>query len=125
MKQQIKTNTAQSAPGLLSQALVVNNLIFTSGFIHITPDGKMIEGSTEEKFKQVMVNIEETLKAANAKLDDIIKATIYVTDMAILPDINKLYVTYFNEPLPVREAVCVKSLPLGADIEISVIAEKI
>jgi 2-iminobutanoate/2-iminopropanoate deaminase len=124
MKQEIKTNAAQSAPGLLSQALVVNNLIFTSGFIHATPDGKMVQGSTEEKFKQVMVNIEETLKSANAKLDNIIKATIYVTDMAILPDMNKLYVTYFNEPFPVREAVCVKSLPLGADIEISVIAEK-
>ncbi len=122
MKREIKTDKAQSAPGLLSQALVSNDFIFTSGFIHITPDGKLIEGSTEDKFKQVMKNIKETLKAANANLDDIVKVTIYVTDMTILPELNKLYVTYFKEPFPVREAVCVKELPLGASIEISVVA---
>ena len=71
-----------------------------------------------------MTNIEEVLKAAGAELDDIIKAAIYVTDMSIMPELNKLYVTYFKEPYPVREAVCVKELPLGANIEISVIATK-
>ena len=71
-----------------------------------------------------MKNIEETLKAANSDLNDIVKVTIYVTDMTILPDLNKLYITYFQEPLPVREAVSVKELPLGASIEISVIAKQ-
>lgn len=122
MKQQIKTDKAQSAPSLLSQALVSNGFVFTSGFIHLTPDGKLVEGSTEEKFGQVMKNISEVLKAANADMNDIIKATIYVTDMTILPELNKLYVSYFTEPYPVREAVCVKELPLGASIEISVVA---
>lgn len=121
-KLEVKTENAQSAKGLLSQALIVDGLVYTAGFIHLTPNGKLVEGSTEDKFKQVMMNIEETLKAAGANLDDIIKATIYVTDMSILPDLNKLYVTYFKEPLPVREAVCVKELPLKASIEISVIA---
>jgi 2-iminobutanoate/2-iminopropanoate deaminase len=124
MKEEIKTDKAQSAKGLLSQALISNGFIFTSGFIHVTPDGKLVEGSIEEKFRQVMTNIEEVLKAANASLNDIIKATIYVTDTSILPELNKLYVTYFNEPYPVREAVCVKELPLGASIEISVVAVK-
>lgn len=124
MKQAIQTDTAQSAKGLLSQALISNGFIFTSGFIHLTPDGKLIEGTTEEKFRQVMKNIEEVLKAGNATLDDIVKATIYVTDISILSELNKLYVTYFKEPLPVREAVCVKELPLGASIEISVVANK-
>jgi 2-iminobutanoate/2-iminopropanoate deaminase len=124
MKQEIKTDKAQSAKGLLSQAVVSNGLIFTSGFIHVSPDGEMVEGSTEDKFKQVMSNIEEVLKAGGADLNDILKATIYVTDISILGDLNKLYVTYFEEPYPVREAVCVKDLPLGASIEISVIARK-
>jgi 2-iminobutanoate/2-iminopropanoate deaminase len=123
MKKEIKTSKAQSAPGLLSQALEVNGFIFTAGFIHVTPDGKMVKGSTEKKFKQVMKNIEEVLKKAGASMDDIIKATIYVTDMSSLPELNKHYVTYFNEPYPVREAVCVKELPLGAEIEISVVAK--
>jgi len=122
MKREIKTDKAQSAKGLLSQALVSGDFIFTAGFIPVTPDGKMVEGSTEDKFKQVMKNIQEVLLAAGANLDDVLKATIYVTDMAILPDLNKLYVTYFKEPYPAREAVCVKELPLGASIEISVIA---
>lgn len=124
MKQEVKTDKAQSARGLLSQALISGDFIFTAGFIHMTADGKMVEGSTEEKFRQVMTNIVEVLKAAGAELDDIIKATIYVTDMGIVPELNKLYVTYFKEPFPVREAVCVKELPLGASIEISVVAIK-
>ena len=122
MKQEVKTDKAQSARGLLSQALISGDFIFSAGFIHVTPDGKMVEGSTEDKLRQVMTNIKEVLKAAGAKLDDVIKATIYVTDMRIMPDLNKHYVSYFKEPYPVREAVCVKELPLGASIEISVIA---
>lgn len=122
MKQEVQTDKAQSAKGLLSQALISGGFIFTAGFIHMTPDGKMVEGTTEDKFRQVMTNIEEVLKSAGAELNDIVKATIYVTDMSIMPEFNKLYVTYFREPYPVREAVCVKELPLGASIEISVIA---
>lgn len=122
MKQEIKTDKAQSAKGLLSQALIVNDLIYTAGFIHITPDGKLIEGSVEDRFRQVMKNIEEVLKAANADLNDIVKVTIYVTNISILKELNPLYVTYFQEPFPVKEAVCVKELPLGASIEISVVA---
>lgn len=123
-KVEVKTNNAQSAPGLLSQALIANGLIFTAGFIHLTPDGKLVDGSVEDRFKQVMKNIEEVLKEANTSLNDIVKVTIYVTDISILKDLNKLYVTYFSEPYPVREAVCVKELPLGASIEISVVAIK-
>lgn len=123
-KVEVKTSNAQSAPGLLSQALITNGFIFTAGFIHLTPDGKLVDGSVEDRFKQVMKNIEEVLKEANANLNDIVKVTIYVTDISILKDLNKLYVTYFSEPYPVREAVCVKELPLGASIEISVVATK-
>ena len=71
-----------------------------------------------------MKNISAILAAANATLDDVVKVTIYVTDMAFMPELNKAYPTYFKEPYPAREAVCVKELPLGTDIEISVIASK-
>ncbi len=124
VKKEIKTVSAQSAPGLLSQALTTNNFIFTSGFIHVTSDGKLIDGSVEDKFRQVMKNIQEVLRADDADLNDVVKVTIYVTDISILPELNKLYVTYFDMPYPVREAVCVKALPLGADIEMSVVAAK-
>lgn len=124
MKEEVQTTKAQSAPAILSQALVANGFIFTSGFIHATPDGNVIQGTVAEKVKQIMLNIEETLKAAHATLDDILKVTIYVTDIAILSELNAVYPTYFTKPYPVREAVCVSALPLGATIEMSVVAVK-
>ena len=124
MKKEIISADAQSAKGLLSQAIEANGFIFTAGFIHMDEEGNMVEGSVEEKFKLVMLNIENVLSAAGSNLDDIVKVTIYVTDLSILAELNKLYVTYFSEPLPAREAIGVKELPLGATIEISVTAIK-
>jgi 2-iminobutanoate/2-iminopropanoate deaminase len=124
MKQQITTNEAPSAPAFLSQAVVSNGLIFVSGQIHNSPDGSLVGDTTEEKVAQIMKNIKAVLKAANASLGDIVKVVIYVTDMSVMPELNKVYPTYFTEPYPVREAVCVKELPLGANIEMSVIAAK-
>lgn len=120
---EIKTSKAPNAPGLLSQAIVSNDFVFVAGQIHITTDGELIEGSTADKVKQIMKNVESILNEADAGLDDIVKVTVYVTDMALMPDLNKEYPTYFSGLLPAREAVCVKELPLGAQIEISVIAE--
>ncbi len=122
MKQQIITVDAPQAASLLSQAIVANGFVFVAGQIHNTPDGVMIEGSTEEKVRQIMRNIEAVLLRAGATLNSIVKATIYVTDMSLMPEINRIYPTYFTEPFPAREAVCVAALPLGASIEISVIA---
>lgn len=123
MKKEVIANDAQSAKGLLSQALISNGMVYTAGFIHLSPDGELVGETTEEKLHQVMQNIEHTLKAAGSELNKVIKATIYVTDMSIVPELNTYYVEYFDDPMPVREAVQVSALPLGADIEISVIAE--
>lgn len=124
MKQAFSTNEAPGAPAFLSQALVSNGLIFVAGQIHALPDNTLVGDTTEEKVAQIMKNLTAILKAADATLDDVVKVVIYVTDMAVMPDLNKAYPTYFKEPYPVREAVCVKALPLGASIEMSIIAEK-
>ncbi len=124
MKQQISTDQAPKVPHILSQAIVANGSIYVAGQIHNTADGVMIIGSTEEKIEQIMKNIAAILKAADAGLNDIVKVVIYVTDMAQMSKLNEVYPTYFTEPYPVREAVCVKELPLGATIEISVVAAK-
>lgn len=123
-KQAVVTNDAPSAPAFLSQAIISDGTMYVSGQIHILPDNTLVGDTTEEKVAQIMKNISAILNAAGAALGDIVKVVIYVTDMAVMPDLNKVYPTYFKEPLPVREAVCVKALPLGASIEISVIAEK-
>lgn len=125
MKQQIATPDAPSAPAFLSQAIVSNSLIFVAGQIHSELDNSLVGETVEEKLAQIMKNISAILAAADATLDDIVKVTIYVTDMAFMPELNKAYPTYFKEPYPAREAVCVKELPLGASIEISVVAAKL
>lgn len=123
MKQSATTPDAPDAP-FLSQAIISNGTIYVSGQIHGKPDGSVVEGSVKEKLDQIMQNITAILKAAEATVDDIVKVVIYVTDMAQMPELNEVYPTYFKEPYPVREAVCVQALPLGATIEISVVAAK-
>jgi 2-iminobutanoate/2-iminopropanoate deaminase len=123
MKQSASTPNAPNAP-FLSQAIISNGTIYVSGQIHGKADGTLIEGSVKEKVDQIMQNITAILKAAEATLDDIVKVIIYVTDMAQMPELNEVYPTYFTKPFPVREAVCVKELPLRSTIEISVVAVK-
>jgi 2-iminobutanoate/2-iminopropanoate deaminase len=124
VKRRISTDQAPQAEKILSQAMESNGLIFVSGQVHVTPAGDLIIGSAGEMLEQVMRNIQSILEAAGAGLNDVVKVTIYVTDMALLPELNKSYPSYFQEPFPAREAVCVKELPLGADIEISVVAHR-
>lgn len=123
MKTKIETSEVPAAPGLLSQAIVSNGTIYVAGQIHNTSDGKLVEGSVEEKVHQIMKNLQAILEAAKADFSHVVKVNIYVTDISDMPKLNEVYKTYFtNEPLPVREAVCVKALPLGATIEMSLMA---
>jgi len=124
MKKEITTEYADSVPGVLSQAIDTGNLVFVSGQINISAEGEMVGETVEEKLKQIMKNIEAVLNAAELGLDNIVKATIYVTDLGQMQELNKHYPTYFTAPFPAREAVGVKELPLGATIEISTIASR-
>ena len=107
-----------------SKFIVKNGFIFTSGQVHLNHDGTRLEGSIEDKSHRVMKNLESVLKEAGISFKDVIKTTIYVTDMSEYAKINEVYASYMSEPYPARESVCVKELPLGADIEISMIAAK-
>lgn len=123
MKTKIETPKAPPA-GISphSQAIVANNFVFTQGSICLTPEGKLLEGTTEEQVHQIMKNLQAILEAAGATFADVVKTTIYMTDMSLYGEINKVYASYFSDPYPAREAVCVKELPLGAQVEISMIA---
>lgn len=124
MKTKVQAANAPQSPNLLSQAIMTDNLVFVSGQIHMTLDGTMIEGSIEERLSQVMTNIQAILTAAGLSLNNIVKVTVYLTDMTELKKLNEAYPKYFQDTLPAREAVCVKELPLGASLEISVVATK-
>jgi 2-iminobutanoate/2-iminopropanoate deaminase len=122
MKRVISTPNAPAAEAILSQAIVAGGFVFVSGQIHNKADGTMVEGPVEDKLRQIVANIEAILAAAGSDLDKIVKVTLYVTDMAVMPELNKVYPTLLPAPLPAREAIGVKALPLGASIEMTVIA---
>jgi len=124
MKKKIETNQAPKAVGPYSQAITIENFIFTSGQIHLTPEGKLLEGTIEEKTHQVMKNLKAVLEMANVTFVDVVKTTIYVTDMSDYGKINEVYSSYMTEPFPARETVCVTALPLSARVEISMVAIK-
>ena len=124
MKTKIETANAPKATGPFSQAIASGNMVFTSGQVYLTADGKLLEGSIEAQTHQVMKNLKAILEAAGVTFSDVVKATIYVTDMSLYGKINEIYASYFSQPFPARETVCVKELPLGAKLEISMIAIK-
>ncbi|MDE1762574.1 MAG: Rid family detoxifying hydrolase [Candidatus Micrarchaeota archaeon] len=124
MKTKIETDNAPKATGPFSQAVAEGQLIFTSGQVYLTPEGKLLEGSIQEQTRQVMENLKAILEAAGVTFSNVTKSTIYVTDMSLYKEINEAYGSYFSDPFPARETVCVKELPLGAKVEISMVAVK-
>lgn len=125
MKQKIETAKSPKAIGPYSQAIINGNILFTSGQIHLTPDGKLLEGPIETLTHQVMKNLKNILEKVGVTFNDVVKTTIYVTEMSHYGKINEIYGSYMAEPYPARETVCVKQLPLGAQVEISMIAIKV
>jgi endoribonuclease L-PSP, putative len=125
MKTKVETPKA-SLPGTSphSQAIISNNFVFTQGVIYLTTDGKLLEGTVEEKVRQIMANLSAILAAAGVTFENVVKTTIYLTEMEIYGKVNEVYGSYFKGVYPARETACVKELPLGARIEISMIAVK-
>jgi len=124
MKKEIVTKDAPEAKGPFSQAIKFGNILFTSGQIHLTPEGKLLEGTIEEKAHQVMKNLQSVLREAGYTFSNVVKTTIFLTNMKTYGKINEVYGSYMEKPFPARETVCVKQLPLGANVEISMTAVK-
>ena len=123
MAKKIATPKAPAAIGPYSQAMVVGNLVFTSGQIAINPASCNIEaadvvGQTE----QVMKNLGEVLTAAGASFASAVKTTCFLADIADFAAFNEVYGKYFTEK-PARSCVAAKALPKGALVEVEVIAE--
>lgn len=124
MNTKVDTSGAPKATGPFSQAIVNGNLVYTSGQIYLTTEGKLLEGTIEEQTHQIMKNLKAVLEGAEVSFSNVVKTTIYVTDMSVYGKINEVYGTYFSDPFPAREVVCVQALPLGANVEISMVAIK-
>ncbi len=124
MKKIIFTANAPAPIGPYSQAVLINNTLYTSGQIALNPQTMELNlENIETETKQVMENIKAILTAADMTFENVIKASIFITDMSNFNRINSVYANYFNEATaPARETVQVACLPKNVNIEISVIA---
>lgn len=100
------------------------DLVFFSGKIELTPEGKVLEGTITEKTRQVMENVKAELKNVGLTVSDIVFSQVFLTDMGNYKEFNEEYIKHLKKPYPARYVVAVKELPLGASVEISVIASK-
>jgi 2-iminobutanoate/2-iminopropanoate deaminase len=125
MKKIITTNGAPAPIGPYNQAVEVHGMLFVSGQIALIPGTNDLNmESIEKETKQVLDNLNAILQEAGMTFSNIVKSSIFLSDMALFAEVNKLYESYFSSEYPARETVQVAGLPRGVNVEISVIASR-
>lgn len=123
MKKIIFTPNAPAPIGPYSQAVEINNMLYVSGQIALNPQtGELISGNVQDETRLVMENMGAILEAAGVNFGQVVKCSIFVSDMNDFAAINEVYAEYFQENPPARETVEVAQLPKGVQVEISAIA---
>ncbi|MCL1791184.1 MAG: RidA family protein [Peptococcaceae bacterium] len=122
MSQPVITPRAPAAIGPYSQGINTGNLLFTSGQIPLDPNDGKLYSDIKQATKRVLENIIAILEEAGSGLDQVVKTTVYLKDMADFQAMNEIYATFFHDPCPARSCVQVAKLPLDAIIEIEAIA---
>jgi 2-iminobutanoate/2-iminopropanoate deaminase len=119
----ILTQTAPDPVGPYNQAIKANGFLFASGQIALIPGTTTMQTETfEAEVRQVMTNVGEVLKAAGSSFSDLVKVTVFLTDMGTFPEFNAIYSEYIPAPYPARSTIEVSQLPKGGRIEVEVIA---
>lgn len=125
MKKVIHTDNAPKAVGPYSQAMQMGEFLFCSGQISINPkNNEVFTGDIKIQTEMVMKNIEAVLSAAGMNFDNVIKTTIFITNMNDFATVNEIYAKSFKEAPPARSTVAVAGLPKGVNVEIEVIAHR-
>ena len=123
MKKIILSENAPAPIGPYSQAVEVNGFLYCSGQVPLdAKSGEVVGENIGEQTEKVMQNISEVLKAADLTFDNIIKTTIFITDMASFQELNAVYAKYFKNEPPARSTVAVRGLPKNVLVEIEVLA---
>ncbi|MCZ6498541.1 MAG: RidA family protein [Gammaproteobacteria bacterium] len=123
MKQQpIQTDSAPAAIGTYSQAIRAGDTVYLSGQIPLVPETmELVSGGAERQIRQVFDNLTAVAEAAGGTLADVVKLTVYLTDLGDFPTVNEIMAEYFTEPYPARAAIGVAQLPKGAAVEMDAI----
>ncbi len=121
---EVRTDAAPAPVGPYSQAVIHGGVLYCSGQIPLDPaTGEMIEGDIEEQTRQVFANLRAVLEAAGSSLDRVVRASVYLADLSLFPRVNAVYAEHFSAaPQPARSTIQAAALPLGAQVEIDVIA---
>lgn len=114
----VSTERAPAAIGPYSQAIKAGNFLFCSGQIPLLPDGSLVTGGIQEQTRQVMANLEAVIEAAGGTFLQVVKTTIYLTDMNDFSQVNEIYGAKFGDTPPARATVQVAGLPKGVRVEI-------
>ena len=123
MMRNVRTEKAPSPVGPYSQAIICDRMVYCSGQVGLDPStGKLVTTGTVDEAKQSLDNIDAVLEAAGSSMKKVVKVTIFMTDLDFFKDVNMVYAERFTEPFPARTTVGVARLPLGATIEIEVVA---
>ncbi|MDO4785669.1 MAG: RidA family protein [Fretibacterium sp.] len=125
MKKIVSTDKAPAAIGPYSQAVQAGQFLYVSGQTPLDPKtGAIVEGSVEDQAVRVLENVKGIVEAAGYSMQDVVKTTVFATDMANFAAVNGVYIKYFGENPPARSFVAVKGLPKDAQVEIEVVAWK-
>lgn len=125
MKKTISASNAPAAIGPYSHAVVCGDLFFTSGQIPLSPEtGKIVGDTIEQQTEQVLNNLSAVLAANDMTFDNVVKTTVFLTDLADFTAVNQIYATRFPSNPPARSCVQVAALPAGAKVEIELVAAK-
>ena len=117
-KNAIHSDNAPAAIGPYSQAIQAGNLVFLSGQIPLVPSTmEVVDGDFEARARQVFENLQAVAEAAGGNLNDIVKLTIFLTDLGNFATVNSVMESFFEQPFPARAAVEVSALPKGVDVE--------
>lgn len=118
----ISTKNAPQAIGPYSQAIIANGMIYTSGQIGLLPNGDMVGNGIASQTNQVLHNLKAVLEAGGSSMDNVIKTTIFLSDMDDFVTVNEIYEKHFGSHKPARSTVAAKTLPKNALVEIECIA---
>jgi 2-iminobutanoate/2-iminopropanoate deaminase len=122
MKELIKASKAPEAVGPYSNAIKAGNFIFVTGQLPVNPDTGLMPRTIQEQTRQVIENIKNILADAGASLSDVVKATVFISEMSLFSEMNAVYAEEFTKPYPARTSTAIKELPKSALVSIDVVA---
>ncbi|MDD1748118.1 MAG: RidA family protein [Methanomassiliicoccales archaeon] len=123
MRKAVFSDQAPTPVGLYSQAIMADDVLFVSGQLGIDPSsGKLAGGGVKAEAIRCLENVKAILSSAGLEMTDIVKVTIFMTDISRFKEVNEAYATFFHDPAPARSTIGVVALPLGAKVEIEAIA---